>query len=93
MSPNVNEVHGDEEDIELEKDEELDHDREIALADEEGNVNPLGSMKNVIETHLQVNKSLVSRSLLRCKKLKAKEGNVLKLAMEPLPIPLQALFF
>ena len=36
---------------------------------------------------------MVSINLLRCKKLKRKEVNVLKIPVEPLLIPLQAIFF
>ena len=82
MPPNVNEVCSDEEDIKQEEDEELDYDKEVVQTDGEGNANPLGSIKDIIEIFLQVDESLVHRNPLSCKKIKTREGNALKLATD-----------
>ena len=50
-------------------------------------------MKNIIESYLQLDKSVVSRSLMRCKKVQSNEEHFLKLAVELLLIPLQVVFF
>ena len=88
MALYFNEVHSDEEDIVQEEDEDLCYDKEVVQIDGEGDINPLGSTKNVIEGHMQVDKSLVNRHLLRCKNLKTREVNVLKIAVDSFLIPL-----
>ena len=65
MTPNANEAHVDEEDIAQEEDEELCYHKEVSQTDGEGDINPLGSMKDVIEGCVQVDKSLINSNLLR----------------------------
>ena len=48
MSPNVNEVHGDEEDMMQEEEEVENHNQEVIHAYEEGTLNNVGSLKGNI---------------------------------------------
>ena len=97
MSPNANEAHREEEDNELEKwlkeEGASDYSKEIVQIYGDRSIKSLGSMKNFIESFLQTDKILASRCLLRREKMKWKEANDLKLAVELLTIPLQVVFF
>ena len=75
------------------KNEELKYDKGVAHTDEEGNVNSIGSLKGVIEIPLQVEKSLITRVLLRSEKIITNERDVLKHAVESLPMPLQVVCY
>ena len=46
-----------------------------------------------IESYLQIDKSIITRELLRCKKLTTNSSNALKQALEALPMPLQAVHY
>ena len=71
----------------------LNHNQEIAHADEEKIINNVGSLKGVIDRYLQIDEILITRELLRCKKLTTNSDNDLKWAVEALPMPLQAVTF
>ena len=93
MSPNVNEVHSNEEGAMKEEEEVVNFNKDVAREDEEGTVNNAGSLKGVLESYLQIDNSLVARELLRCKKLSNNSGNTLKQDVESLPILLQVVHF
>ena len=75
------------------KEKVLNHNQEIAHADEEKIINNVGSLKGVIDRYLQIDEILITRELLRCKKLTTNSDNDLKWAVEALPMPLQAVTF
>ena len=78
ISPNINEVHSDEEDAMQEEKETAHYDKEVVHSDEESAIKSIGSMKGVIESYLKANKNFIEIDLLRCKKLSANSGNSLK---------------
>ena len=93
MPPNANEAHVDEEEIIQGDNEALNYNQEVVRKDEERKINSAGSLKGVIESHLQADESLTTRELLRCETLTTNKGNVLKQAMESLLMPLQVVHY
>ena len=93
MSPNLNEMFSDEEGMAQGKEEVVDYAQEVSWTDEEGNRNNFGLVKGVIVSYLNAEKSLITRDLLRCKKLTTISGNDLKQSVESLLMPLQTVHF
>ena len=64
-----------------------------AYVDEEGTLNNAGSLNGFVESYLQIDESLITRELLRCKKIYTNSINALKQDVESLTMLLQAVYF